>query len=83
MNQYILRYAAGTHWLVKADQQDIDYIAPIILNEMGVFLWKHLKEGYEVSELTGMLQNMYGIDSEEALADVIQFYHQLTGVLAK
>lgn len=81
MNQYILRYAAGTHWLVKVDQQDTDYIAPVMLNEMGAILWKHLKEGYELSELSVMLQNMYEIDIEEALTDVMQFYKQLTGML--
>ncbi|MDF2485719.1 MAG: hypothetical protein K0R46_1887 [Herbinix sp.] len=81
MNRYILRYVAGTYWLAKVDQQDTDYTAPVMLNEMGAFLCKYMMEGYEVQELSKMLQNMYGIDTEEAFTDVMQFYNQLTGMI--
>jgi hypothetical protein len=83
MNQYILRYVAGVHWLVKVDQQERAYEAPFMLNEVGAFLWKLMKEGYEVQELSIKLQDRYEIDTKEALTDVMQFYNQLIGILAR
>ncbi len=82
MNQYMLRYVAGAHWLVKVDQQGTDYEAPLMLNEAGAFIWKHLKEGYGLQEISFKLQDRYEMKAEEAFSDVMQFYNQLIGILA-
>lgn len=78
-NQYILRSVAGIHWLVKVDQQEKEYEAPFMLNEVGAFIWKHMKEGYQVQELSIMLHDRYEIDMKEAISDVMQFYNRLNG----
>ncbi len=76
--EYILRYAAGIYWLIKADQQNTNYIPPLPINECGAMLWDGLVRGYGRTELTDLLQNKYGIDSQEALVDIELFFDQLT-----
>jgi hypothetical protein len=74
---YILRYAAGANWLVKADQQDADYVAPLMINEVGAVIWKGIEAGYPAGEITVLLQNRYQINLEEARSDVEEFLEQL------
>lgn len=76
-DNYLLRYAAGANWLIKTDQQDADYIAPLMINEVGALIWKGIGDGCDLQELSALLQSRYHIEPEVALKDVKQFLTQL------
>lgn len=76
--KYMLRYAAGIYWLVKMNQQEAVYEAPMTMNDCGAMLWKGLMEGLTTKELSVVLQKEYGIDSKEAMTDINQFMEKLS-----
>ena len=77
MEQYLLRYCAGVHWLIKVDQQASDYVPPLMINDVGAIIWNGMKEGKGLQELSILLHNQYGIDSKKAILDVEKFVEQL------
>ncbi|MDF2540310.1 MAG: hypothetical protein K0S47_28 [Herbinix sp.] len=75
---YMLRNAAGIYWLVKINQQDSDYCAPMTINECGAIIWNGLTVGLTIDELSDLLQKQFGIEKEEAVTDVKHFLEKLT-----
>lgn len=75
---YMLRNAAGIYWLVKINQLDSDYCAPMTMNECGAIIWNGLTEGLTIDELSDMLQKQFGIEKEEAFTDIKHFLEKLT-----
>lgn len=77
LQNYLLRYAAGSYWVFRTDQQEANYIKPFLLNETGAELWRILETGCEVAEISEILQKKYKITSGQAEEDIQQFLHQL------
>lgn len=75
--RYQLRYAAGQYWLLDMEQQESEYVAPIVLNETGAVLWKALEQGKEVSQLSNLLVLEYGVSQNQAVTDIDMFLEQL------
>ena len=66
--EYVLRYAAGTHYLVYTGEGE--YKNPIILNESARLIYEWLLSGKEEDEIAGLLAAEYGLKTEEVRADV-------------
>ena len=76
-SRYQLRCAAGEYWLLDMEQQGNVYRKPFMMNAVGAFIWKQLEEGSTREKIAMLLSDEYGVDREEALADIKQFCGQL------
>jgi len=80
MNNYIVKYAAGTWWIVKCAQTTEEYKPPVPINESGADIFKGLINGKSVNDIAKQLSLEYGISEEEALSDVNDFADELAGI---
>lgn len=76
-NRYQLRSAAGLSWLIDMQQEGIPYKQPIMLNEVGAFIWKYFEKGYDLEEIASAVAKEYEVDSSEVIKDVEEFLNQL------
>ena len=75
--QVILRSVAGEHMLIPVGETVFEYNGIFMLTESGKFLWENISNGAEESDLTNLLMQEYGIDSDTATADVNEFIEML------
>ena len=75
--QVILRSVAGEHMLIPVGETVFEYNGIFMLTESGKFLWENITNGAEESDLTNLLMQEYGIDSDTATADVKEFIEML------
>ena len=75
--QVILRRVAGEHMLIPVGETVFEYNGIFMLTESGKFLWENISNGAEESDLTNLLMQEYGIDSDTATADVNEFIEML------
>jgi hypothetical protein len=75
MNQdnFIIRHAAGSYWIIKTKQSDQDYIPPYKLNESGYFILKQLMSGKSIDDTSVITSIEYHISKQEALSDINEF----------
>lgn len=71
--RYKIRKAAGSYWLLDMEQDGKDYIEPIELNESGAGIWELISRGFDVPAAAGELAKRYGIETEMAQEDILQF----------
>lgn len=75
--QVILRSVAGEHMLIPAGETVFEYNGIFMLTESGKFLWENISNGADETDLTTLLMQEYGIDSDTATADVKEFIEML------
>ena len=74
----VYRLIAGEHLLVDMHaKSDVPFYA---LTSTGAELWKILDAWRDEEELSGFLQQRYGIGAEQAAADVRDFVEQLESI---
>lgn len=73
---YILRYAAGSYWIIKTNQLGA-YEKPVATNECGALLWKGLMQGADEERLAELMQEEYKIEFAEATENIRSFLSQL------
>ncbi len=76
---YQLREAAGGFWLINTEQSGLPFEQPLLLNACGAMIWKEYAAGKTRAEIAVRLQRVYGLDADEAAADVGEFLEQLNG----
>ena len=83
--KFILRTIAGDHILVPVGKDAIGMNGLIILNELGVFLWNHIPQAEDESQLVKLVLDEYEVDIETATKDVHEFLDKLTtiGIVAQ
>lgn len=75
--QVILRSVAGEHMLIPVGETVFQYNGIFMLTESGKFLWEHIVNGAEESELTSLLASEYELDEATASADAQEFLEML------
>ena len=75
--QVILRSVAGEHMLIPVGETVFEYNGIFMLTESGKFLWENITNGADETDLTNLLMQEYGIDSDTATADVKEFLEML------
>lgn len=76
-NNYILRYASDSYWIIKVPKDKEPYTAPVITNETGGYIWNCLKRNNTAQETAAFLAKLYQIPYEEALKDTNEFIQLL------
>jgi len=73
----VYREIAGEAILVpiRRDVGDMDSIYTV--NEVGVFLWRHLASGTQARDLKAMLLDEYDVSAATAEADLAEFLQNL------
>lgn len=78
MNEkYQLRQAAGQYWLIDMEQSSENYCPPIGMNESGAIILESFLETNDVKQSALRLQEVFGIDLQEAEMDAVAFLDQL------
>lgn len=75
--RYQLRFAAGLYWLLDMQQDGVDFVQPTTFNESGAYVWRRIERGMKPDEIAKDFGKDYGIEYEEAKADVEGFLRQL------
>lgn len=75
--KYQLRYAAGKYWLLDMEQREGRYCNPISINESGVFILEQYFRLHSAEAAAEAVCEQYGVDPEQALADVNGFLQDL------
>ena len=78
--ELIKREIAGDVILVPVGKDAIDMNGLIILNELGVFLWNHIPQAEDESQLVKLVLDEYEVDIETATKDVHEFMDKLTTI---
>lgn len=76
-DRYCLRHAAGRYWLLDLLQPGLPYKRPVCMNDAGAVIWNVLSSGGTVEQAQRTLAAEYGIEKEQAAADVKEFMEQL------
>lgn len=77
---FVLRQVADT-WVVMAiGETMMDFNGMMTLNETGMFLWKAVGEGEELSALVSSLMMEYNVTKEQADADVKEYCDKLVEI---
>ena len=74
---FILREAAGEHWLVNIAQSGEHYEKPRRLNRSASEIMSYYLEGKNISEIAEILSGKYEVDREEAETDIRNLLRQL------
>ena len=84
-DNYIHREIAGEHVLVPVGNENVSKNGLFILNELGVFLWNHIPQAEDESQLVKLVLDEYEVDIETATKDVHEFMDKLTtiGIVAQ
>lgn len=84
-DNYIHRGIAGEHILVPVGEENLNKNGLFILNELGVFLWNHIPQAEDESQLVKLVLDEYEVDIETATKDVHEFMDKLTtiGIVAQ
>lgn len=72
-NGILLRFAAGTYWIINTHQNQLKYDKPIMINESAAFIWKCIENGNSEEEIARKIANRYEIDYNDAVYDVRAF----------
>lgn len=64
-----LRYAAGKYWIHRCSKFG-EYLAPVVTNETGSYIWKCLDDGMDIKSTVVYIARLYGIPENEADEDV-------------
>ncbi len=78
LERYQLRYAAGQYWLLDMEQAGVSYKRPMSMNAVGAEIWKMLKKGWSIEQISEVFIKEYQVDKEDIREDIIQFQKQLT-----
>ena len=84
-DNYIHREIAGEHVWVPVGNENLSKNGLFILNELGVFLWNHIPQAEDESQLVKLVLDEYEVDIETATKDVHEFMDKLTtiGIVAQ
>ena len=77
IKSYIVREIVGETILVPADETAQDFNGMINLSESGAFIWEHIEEAENFSQLVDMILEEYDVDRETAAGDASAFIMQL------
>ena len=75
--ELITREIAGEVILVPVGKSVLESNGLFALNELGAFLWKHLEQVEQESELVDLVLEEYEVDRDTAGADVAEFLQKL------
>lgn len=75
--KYQIREAAGQFWLIDMEQSGENYVPPVGMNETGARIAEVFMETGDIQQCAGKLQEIYGIERQEAEEDAAAFLEQL------
>ncbi|MCR5545885.1 MAG: PqqD family protein [Lachnospiraceae bacterium] len=68
----MVRKVAGMYYIFN-DHKDCDLGEPVVLNEMGYFIYQKLKEKKTPEKIATEISSNYAVDFEEVLKDVLDY----------
>lgn len=71
--QWQLRHAAGSYWLLDMKQGPENRKSPLSLNQAGAEIWNLFEQGLDEEAVAEQMSSRYQIDRESALEDVRGF----------
>lgn len=74
---FVLRRIAGEAMLVPTGSAVAEHNGLFMLTETGAFLWEHLQDAEDETELIARLTDNYDVGEEEAAKDVRRFLTKL------
>ena len=77
MAKYVMRYAAGTYWLLDIEQSGQPYRPPLTMNELGARIWTMLSGGESMEQIIEILTREYEQPRERVTEDVALFVQML------
>lgn len=77
MAKYVMRYAAGTYWLLDIEQSGQPYHPPLTMNELGAEIWTMLSRGESTEQIIESLTREYEQPRERVNEDVALFVQTL------
>lgn len=75
---YIYRKVADSHVLISINANKADFSGFLQLNQTGSELWSRLQQPCTAEDLARVLEENYGLDHGEALADALDFIRDLS-----
>ena len=68
--EFVLRNVAGDNILIPISSKDDSFKGIITLNETGAFIWNHIENEDEESDIIKALMDEYEVTEEKAASDV-------------
>lgn len=75
---FIIRKAAGTYWLVETGNYSDEYRQPLRCNEVGARIWEGLKSGLPPEQIVSEIADAYNVSQAEVRDDAELFLKQLS-----
>ena len=75
--KYQLRYVASTNWILRMTTNDMKYNKPVMLNEIGTFLWRLILNNVELQLIQEQLMQEYNVTEEEVNQECEAFFDLL------
>lgn len=76
--EFVLRQIAGDYILVPVGDTALEFNGLITVNEVGAFLWEHLKDDITRDQLIQATLDEYEVDQETVTKDVDEFLAHLS-----
>lgn len=74
---FVMRDVAGQAVAVATGEASKSFHGMIKLNSTGSKIWRGIEAGHEATAIADSLANEYGIDPQQALADVTTFFARM------
>lgn len=75
--KFELKEVAGELLLLPRGAETLDYNYVTVFNETGALIYRSMEEYTDVDTLAAILTEKYGIDSDEAKADVCAYVEKM------